>query len=62
LFARNDPGEIHDLARAEPILAGWLAARLRTEVARARTRVVESATTEIDPEREAQLRAMGYVD
>jgi arylsulfatase A-like enzyme len=62
LFARSDPEEQRNLAASDPILAGWMAARLRSESARGRARRLETKRTAIDPELEAQLRAMGYVE
>jgi len=61
LFARSDAGELHDLSEHSPILAGWLASRLRWERARGRERRLAAPGSEVDPELESRLRAMGYL-
>ena len=57
-----DPDEEHDLAASRPLavryLRGLLGLAIRGE---SRARVHRGATTTIDPETEAQLRALGYV-
>ncbi|MGH0034808.1 MAG: sulfatase [Myxococcota bacterium] len=62
LFSRDDPQELRNLAQGDPLLAGWLAAQLRLELARSRDRALEAPTTDVDADLEARLRAMGYVE
>ena len=63
-----DPGEEHDLAAERPLVVRWLRGTLGLALAGQDGRAVQrrrrrhvAETTDIDPELDAQLRALGYV-
>lgn len=57
----RDPGERHDLAAGDPILTGWLRARLAKLRAR-EVGTLAAEEVELGAEIESRLRAMGYLD
>ena len=63
----KDPGERHDLYPADPAAAADLRELLDAypeRVARRREALLDGSATEaaLDPQRETQLRALGYVE
>ncbi len=56
----SDPGEQNDLARARPLRRAWLEGHLAAAWARLRT-LLPTERAELDPELEANLRALGYL-
>ena len=57
----EDPGEERDLAAERPLAVRWLRGMLGLAQAGHTMPRAEAETTEIDPETDAQLRALGYV-
>ena len=61
LFRRDrDPGDREDLAAQHPVLAGYLATRLRAAQESGQL-ALRPGSGQVSPEQASQLRALGYV-
>ena len=61
LYRPEDTAQLENLADSHPEVVAELHALVTARREMDRSRAVEAVTMEIDPEREEQLRALGYL-